>query len=107
MMDSNLLGSKNLDTKDLALIHARMGHISLSKLIHLDNSLLSAKTRNDIACDTCQLAKFHSFPFPLSKSIALKPFDLVHVDLWGPYKVTDTSGVYYFLTLLDDCTRHT
>ena len=107
MLDTKLLNSKNLDTKELALIHARMGHVFLSKLTHLDHISISAKTSNDFACDTCQLAKFHRFPFPISKSIAHKPFDLVHVDLWGPYKVAYTSGAYYFLTLLDDCTRHT
>nr|GEZ09862.1 putative Gag-polypeptide of LTR copia-type [Tanacetum cinerariifolium] len=31
--------------------------------------------------------------------------DLVHLDLWGPYKVTSSEGFRYFLTILDDYTR--
>ena len=81
--------------------------MSLSKLTYLDDISVSAKANDDFICDTCQLAKFHRLPFPFSKSIAPKPFNLVHVDLWGPYKTADTSGAYYLLSLLDDCTRYT
>ncbi|GJS50506.1 ribonuclease H-like domain-containing protein [Tanacetum coccineum] len=31
--------------------------------------------------------------------------DLVHLDLWGPYKVTSSKGFRYFLTVMDDYTR--
>ncbi|GJZ96861.1 ribonuclease H-like domain-containing protein [Tanacetum coccineum] len=31
--------------------------------------------------------------------------DLVHLDLWGPYKVTSSEGFKYFLTVMDDYTR--
>ena len=99
--------SHELDIKDLKLLHARMGHISLSKLLHLDGICMSDSDTKKFVCDTCQLAKFHRVPFPVSRSIASVPFDLIHVDLWGRFKTEDTSGAYYFLTLLDDYTRHT
>ncbi|GKD33846.1 ribonuclease H-like domain-containing protein [Tanacetum coccineum] len=31
--------------------------------------------------------------------------DLVHLDFWGPYKVTSSEGFRYFLTVVDDYTR--
>jgi len=92
LMHSNTFDSKGLNAKDLAILHARMGHMSLLKRTHLDDISVSTKASDDFICDTCQLAKFHRLPFPLSKSIAPKPFDLVHVDLWGPYTTADTSG---------------
>nr|GLL29188.1 uncharacterized protein LOC109170740 [Ipomoea trifida] len=32
-------------------------------------------------------------------------FDLLHVDIWGPYKVATIHGHHYFLTILDDHSR--
>ena len=35
------------------------------------------------------------------------PFDLVHMDVWGPFSVPTSDGHRYFLTLVDDATRAT
>lgn len=35
------------------------------------------------------------------------PFDLVHLDIWGPFSVESIEGYKYILTLADDCTRVT
>ncbi|KAK9733973.1 hypothetical protein RND81_04G104900 [Saponaria officinalis] len=35
------------------------------------------------------------------------PFQLIHVDLWGPYRILSLSGAKYFLTILDDYSRMT
>lgn len=35
------------------------------------------------------------------------PFDLVHLDVWGPFSVESVEGHKYFLTIVDDCTRVT
>nr|GEY43521.1 ribonuclease H-like domain-containing protein [Tanacetum cinerariifolium] len=32
--------------------------------------------------------------------------DLIHLDLWGPYRVTSREGYRYFLTIVDDFSRH-
>lgn len=34
-------------------------------------------------------------------------FELVHCDLWGPYRVQTTQGWKYFLTIVDDFSRAT
>ena len=39
---------------------------------------------NKSYCDSCSVAKAHRLPFSLPKTIAQKPFDLVHGDVWGP-----------------------
>lgn len=53
------------------------------------------------------LAKHHRLPFPISESIAAGLFYLVHIDLWGPYRVPAITGGKSFLTILDDHSRVT
>ena len=75
------------------------------KMCHMDNIRL--KSNSNFICETCQMAKFHRLPFTQSDSIASLPFELVHMDLWGPYKTLDITGASYFLTVVDDHTRFT
>lgn len=56
-------------------------------------------------CDTCQRAKQTRETFPLSISQASNKFDLIHCDLWGPYRTRSSCGASYFLTIVDDCSR--
>ncbi|KAL2892600.1 Retrovirus-related Pol polyprotein from transposon TNT 1-94 [Bienertia sinuspersici] len=86
-------------------IHARLGHGSLSKLKHL--SFCQCENVDEFYCDTCSLAKHHRLPLPPSRRMAKNVFDLLHVDLWGPYKVPNVTGEKYFLTILDDHSRVT
>ncbi|GKB94732.1 cysteine-rich receptor-like protein kinase [Tanacetum coccineum] len=64
---------------DLHTIHARLGHLSLSKMIHVDE----CKKFNtfDFTCDSCSLAKFHRLPFLKNASSSHNSFDLIHADL--------------------------
>ena len=39
---------------------------------------------------------------PLSEHKANSAFELVHCDLWGPYRTPSTCGAFYFLTIVDD-----
>lgn len=32
-------------------------------------------------------------------------FELIHVDIWGPYQTPSHSGARYFLTIVDDYSR--
>ena len=36
--------------------------------------------------------------------MSTKPFDLVHMDIWGPFSVESVEGYKYFLTIVDDLT---
>ncbi|KAH0675659.1 hypothetical protein KY285_023460 [Solanum tuberosum] len=44
-------------------------------------------------------------PFPQSTSRSNKVFDLIHGDVWGPYRTPTDDGNRYFLTSVDDCSR--
>ena len=43
--------------------------------------------------------------FPDSDSRAVRCFELIHCDLWGPYRVSSACGARYFLTIVDDYSR--
>ena len=56
-------------------------------------------------CDICHKAKQIREPFPLSDHSVNALGELVHLDVWGPYKVETTARCRYFLTVVDDYTR--
>ena len=55
----------------------------------------------------CHKAKQTRESFPISQHNANKLGDLIHLDVWGPYRVTSVEGFKYFLTIVDDFTRAT
>nr|XP_043639702.1 uncharacterized protein LOC122610813 [Erigeron canadensis] len=77
---------------DASLFHHRLGHTSVSKLIHIDE--YKNVNISNLICETCVLSKQHKLPFPVSHSRTNNPFELIHVDLWGPYKVSALNGAY-------------
>ncbi|GKD99512.1 ribonuclease H-like domain-containing protein, partial [Tanacetum coccineum] len=50
-------------------------------------------------------AKQTGEPFPLSNHKSKSLGDLVHLDLWRPYKMASSEGFRFFLTVVDDYTR--
>ena len=85
--------------------HNRLGHPSDQVLILLKNKIKDIKSINSEPCDVCHKAKQTREPFPLSDHKTKNMGDLVHLDVWGPYKVTSREGFRYFLTVVDDYTR--
>jgi len=101
----------NRGSKSIDLWHRRMGHISFSKLRYVpvlkDFAFNFNKNTCSVPCDICPRAKQQRLPFHTSSISSTKPFDLVHVDTWGPYHTKTHHGHRYFLTLADDYTRST
>lgn len=60
-------------------------HVSFSKLKHLPSYSVS-KTLNDNTCEACVLAKYYKLSFSVSNSTSYEYFELIHIDLWGPYQ---------------------
>ncbi|KAK9706872.1 hypothetical protein RND81_07G157600 [Saponaria officinalis] len=87
------------------LWHRRLGHPSVQVMEYLPQF----KRRKDHlvikSCDICFRAKQTRSPFPLSINKAAMVFDLIHVDVWGPYKPNRACGSRYFLSIVDDCSR--
>jgi len=94
------------DDKSYELWHHRMGHPCAQVVGSLKNVTVSI--RSDIlnkACDVCLRAKQTRSPFPISINKTTQAFELIHSDLWGPYRTISHCGARYFLTLVDDFSR--
>jgi hypothetical protein len=89
------------------LWHRRLGHLSSSRLNFMANNLLNFSFKLHDACDICALSKQCRLPFSSSSISSIRPFELIHCDIWGPYKIPSLSGAKYFLTIVDDYSRFT
>ncbi|KAJ0852860.1 putative RNA-directed DNA polymerase [Helianthus annuus] len=83
--------------------HSRLGHPSDQVLAVLKQTL-NIQSSEHGPCDICHRAKQVRVPFPLSEHKSKSVGDLIHLDVWGPYKVTSYDGYKYFLTV-DDYSR--
>lgn len=81
---------------DITLWHHRLGHLPFEKLKLL--STTNKGCNNDVfnTCNVCYQAIQHILSFSLSENVSHSIFDLVHVDLWRPYKVQTYNGFKYF-----------
>lgn len=92
--------------EDKALWHRRLGHPSFGVLGFLP--FLSGVSNNSDkfgGCDICFKSKQTRGVFPKSSNKASVIFELIHVDLWGPYREPASCGAVYFLTIVDDFSR--
>lgn len=105
-LHKNPLNSPKTKPDQFALWHHRLGHASLSKLQHIDVVKPHIQNTNPI-CITCPMSKFTKLPFQLSFSHASEPFELIHMDIWGPYRVCTRGKYRHFMTIVDDHTRST
>ncbi|CAM8993728.1 unnamed protein product [Rhodiola kirilowii] len=87
----------------------RLGHVPFNKLSCTLKHLVpdfSCKEPH-LHCSVCPQVRQTRLSFPISTSISHCLFDLIHVDIWGPYKVSHISGAKYFLTIVEDKSRVT
>lgn len=87
--------------------HQCLGHPSFDKIHILSKELHISidKNTHHLFCKVCPLAKQKRLSFHSSNNLSSHPFDLLHLDVWGPFHVTRLEGYRYFLTIVDDCTR--
>lgn len=83
-----------------ALWHSKLGHPSDS-ILHSLSHFLPASQNSLII-----IVLFALYPFP-QIIMSHCSFDLVHMDVWGPFSTSTMEGFKYFLTIVDDATRAT
>ena len=88
--------------------HYRLRHLSNNKM-HILNKLYSSIpfTNCNTPCTICPITKQKKPSFLISTSISSYIFQLVDMDIWGPLFLTSIHGHKYFLTMVDDYSRHT
>ncbi|XP_019229239.1 PREDICTED: uncharacterized protein LOC109210292 [Nicotiana attenuata] len=100
--------SVSQDTIKLETWHQRLGHLPMEKLKRIDKfkNLHTSNRSSDCAmCPVCPLARQTRLPFPISTSRAKAPFDLLHANVWGPFRVPTYDSKRFFLTVVDDFSR--
>ncbi|XP_062081010.1 uncharacterized protein LOC133785811 [Humulus lupulus] len=93
--------------KDVHKWHTRLGHPSLLVTNSLNKDLNFLPSTFSARCNICHLAKQKKLPFISQNNIAPVAFDLVHMDIWGPFHTISIEGFRFFLTIVDDHTRFT
>lgn len=87
------------------LWHNRLGHPA-DQVLNVLQQDLNFNNKSIISpCEVCHKAKQTREPFPLSDHKTERLGDLIHLDLWGPYRVQSKEGYKFFLTIVDDYTR--
>lgn len=86
--------------------HNRLGHFPFNKLHMLGINEGQTVDKSHV-CEVCHLAKHKRKPFPVSISKTNAIFDLLHIDIWGPFSICSMNGECYFLIVVDDCSRFT
>jgi histone deacetylase 1/2 len=71
-----------------------------------ENKLSHSLEINPYVCDSCQLAKSHQLPYPVSISVSTVPFEQVFSDVWGPAPISVGKHAYY-VCFIDDYSKFT
>ena len=96
----------NAKTDGISLLwHQRLGHASYRIIHHLP--VCTHLPVQSHPCHVCPLAKQSRLPFPTSTIHTSNCFDILHIDIWGPYKIRSLTGARFFLTIVDDFSRAT
>lgn len=89
------------------LEHNRLGNVPFVKMKGISSILVAFAPKQPFLCPICPMARQTRLSFPERTTLTTKPFELLHIDLWGPYHVTTHNKYKYFITLVYDYSRST
>jgi len=93
---SYTVSSFNCVVENMNLWHYRLGHLSDERLDVLKNKYPYIFAEKQHVCDACHRAKQKKLSFALSKSVTIKSFELLHMDIWGPCSIVSMRDFRYF-----------
>jgi transposase InsO family protein len=88
--------------------HRRMGHLGFDNLIKLKQCAIGVNFEDKLSslCKDCVMANMTRRPRKSqTSSLSSEPFELVHMDVWGPSPTPSLGGFHYYLGIVDDFTR--
>lgn len=104
-------GLVNVASKDslqhAKLLHLRLGHLPFPRMKIIFPTLDIKAMQDTFVCSICPLARQTRLSFPRRHVKTTSPFEMLHVDVWGPYANKTTCGYIMFLTIFDDYSRNT
>ena len=87
--------ANSIKTESSNIQQKRLGHAPID-VINKHDSLRFLSDKDQSHCTVCPIAKQTKLPFALSTHKSEAVFELLHCDIWGPYKVP-THNVKRFL----------
>ncbi|XP_019457644.1 PREDICTED: uncharacterized protein LOC109358032 [Lupinus angustifolius] len=94
-------------SESLALHNVLLGHPSMNILNSVCKTFSYIDCKHNLVYDFYHLGKQAKLSFPNNMHRCSYAFDAVHMDIWGPITNISIHGHRYFLTVVDDHTRHT
>lgn len=79
-----------------------MKHITMLESLCTDKNFKLIES-----CDVHHKSRQCRNPFPLSQSETKNLFELIHMDVWGPYHGESITNTQYILTIVEDYSRAT
>jgi len=103
--------NRPLPSADVTLWHQRLGHLPQRSVMDLHKKGIINATGNVTTTNTCRacaLGKMTRSPFPSrpNRIRASKIGEIVHSDVCGPFEEDGLNGERYFVTFIDDLSRH-
>ncbi|XP_075088478.1 uncharacterized protein LOC142170460 [Nicotiana tabacum] len=89
------------------LWHNRLGYVPFVKMKSIYTIPVAFSNKQPFLCSICPMARQTRLPFPQRTSNTKQIFDLLHIDIWGPYHTPTHNNYKYFLTMVDDYSRTT
>lgn len=86
-------------TPTINIWHWQLGHPYHHRQHELAKNVSSISRSNNYVCDICPQAKQTRLSFPTSSISSNKPFQLIHVDIWGSFSQRSMSGARSSLLL--------
>jgi hypothetical protein len=103
-----------LASNDESLLwHRRLGHVNVKNISRISkNNLVNGLPKLDYKknhfCDSCQKGKMHKTSHRSKDVISTKrPLELLHIDLFGPSRISSLNHNRYALVIVDDFSRFT
>lgn len=87
--------------------HYKLRHIPFSRMKHIYMLGSHLSSKQSFSYTICLLARQTRLSFSDSSIQTTKPFQLIHIDTWGPYHSLTYTGSKYFMTIVDDFSRAT
>jgi hypothetical protein len=77
--------------------HRRLGHLSsfIVQQVLRKNKIAHTPESTPYFYDSCQLAKSHQLPYPISTSVSTVPLEQEFSDVWGPAPLSVGKHAYY------------
>ncbi|KAH9684519.1 Integrase catalytic domain-containing protein [Citrus sinensis] len=103
--EANVVEAHSDTTK---LWHVRLGHAGEKSLQTLmrHGLLKGTKTCKLNFCEHCVVGKKTRVKFGTANHDTREILEYVHSDVWGPTKTASIGGSHYFVTFIDDFSRH-